>query len=72
LNIGLSPSGENIASATQRPESEMDNASDSTTRIATGAVDFSNGIPLWFYILREAAEIGCEINADIYACYENE
>ncbi|MBW2436449.1 MAG: hypothetical protein PVI49_00275 [Desulfobacterales bacterium] len=52
--------GENIASALQRPASEIDNVSDSTQSIASGAVDLSNGTPLWFYILREAAEIGRE------------
>ena len=58
----LLPSGENIASAMQRPHSEIDNVSESTKSIASGAVDLSSGSPLWFYILREAAEIGRETN----------
>ncbi len=58
----LLPSGENIARAIQRPDSEIDNISQSTKSIASEAADLKNGTPLWFYILREAKEIGRETN----------
>jgi transposase len=58
----LLPSGENIARAIQRPDSEIDNISQSTKSIASEAADLTNGTPLWFYILREAKEIGRETN----------
>jgi hypothetical protein len=58
----LLPSGENIARAIQRPDSEIDNVSQSTKSIASEAADLTNGTPLWFYILREAKEIGRETN----------
>lgn len=56
----LLPSGENVARAIQRPASEIDNVSESTRTIAGDVADLSSGSPLWFYILREAAEIGRE------------
>jgi len=58
----LLPSGENIARAINRPESEIDDVSQAAKSAVGAAADLSNGTPLWFYILVEAEEIGRETN----------
>lgn len=62
----LLPSGENIARAIQRTESEIDNVSQAAKSIASAAADLTNGTPLWFYILMEAEQIGRETTPNTF------
>ncbi|MCS3612563.1 hypothetical protein GGP56_002576 [Salinibacter ruber] len=43
-----------------RPDSEIDRVADEARDVAEPAADLSGGIPLWFYILTEAEELGRE------------
>ena len=58
----LLPSGENVARAMQRPDSEINDVSQAAKDMASGAADLTNGIPLWLYILMEAEQKGRETN----------
>jgi hypothetical protein len=54
----LLPSGESVASAMEQPAAEINDVSQKAQELAGENVDLSNGTPLWFYILVEAATIG--------------
>jgi hypothetical protein len=56
----LLPSGEEVARAMDRPDQEIQRVADEARDMAEPAADLSSGIPLWFYILTEAEEIGRE------------
>ncbi|MCS3665358.1 peroxidase family protein [Salinibacter ruber] len=56
----LLPSGEEVARRMGRPDSEIDRVADEARDMAEPAADLSGGIPLWFYILTEAEELGRE------------
>lgn len=54
------PSGENVANAMGRSQSEIDKVSQAAANIAGSSIDLGSGTPLWFYILVEAEKIGRE------------
>ena len=54
------PSGENVARAMERDQSEIDKVSQAAANIAGSSIDLGSGTPLWFYILVEAEKIGRE------------
>ena len=56
--IFLLPSGEEIATAMDRPESEVDSVSARVRALHPGA--FETGSPLWLYLLAEAEVVGRE------------
>ena len=56
----LLPSGEEVARRMGRPDSEIDRVAGEARDMAEPAADLSGGIPLWFYILTEAEELGRE------------
>lgn len=56
-NSFLLPSGENIARAIGVPQADIDKVNNFVKNNTTG-LDFSNGTPLWYYILAEAECIG--------------
>ena len=56
----LLPSGENIALAMERPQTEIDAVTQAASTIAGNDIDISTGTPLWFYLLTEAEAIGRE------------
>lgn len=56
----LLPAGEEVARAMGRPDDEIERVVDEARDIAEPDADLSSGIPLWFYILTEAEEIGRE------------
>lgn len=58
--VFLLPSGESVAKAMGREDSEIDMVSDNAKAIAGSGIDLSSGTPLWFYILTEAETIGRE------------
>ena len=62
----LLPSGENIAKAMERDESEIEMVSQSAKSIAGSQIDLNNGTPLWFYILTEAETIGRETTVNSF------
>jgi hypothetical protein len=62
----LLPSGENIAKAMERDESEIDMISQKAKLIAGSQIDLNSGTPLWFYILTEAETIGRETSANSF------
>ena len=52
------PSGEQVARALARPDSEISAVSQAARTVASPAADLSPGTPLWFYILVEAEKVG--------------
>ena len=54
------PSGENVAYALDRGETEVNKIRRAAQTIAGKDIDLSNGTPLWFYLLVEAEKIGRE------------
>lgn len=54
------PSGEVLAEAMGRDQSEIDQVSQKAANIAGSGIDLSSGTPLWFYLLTEAECIGRE------------
>jgi hypothetical protein len=66
----LLPSGENVARAIQRPDSEINDVSQAAKDLAGEAADLTNGIPLWLYILVEAAQKGRETNPGTFEPHE--
>ena len=62
----LLPSGENVAKAMNRPESEINTISNAAKAKAAGMADLTNGTPLWYYILVEAEEKGRETTKGLF------
>lgn len=63
------PSGEKVAEACERTQSEINKVTNKAKALAakaTPAADISSGTPLWLYLLVEAGEIGRETSAGIY------
>ncbi len=58
--VFLLPSGEQIATAMERPAGEIETVSDVARNRAGTAIDLANGTPLWYYLLVEAERIGRE------------
>jgi Animal haem peroxidase. len=58
--VFLLPSGEEIARAMNRDESEIERISEAAQELAEPEVNLENGTPLWFYILVEAERKGRE------------
>ena len=56
----LLPSGENIARAMGRSDTEIKAVVDNAVSVAGSEIDLSAGLPLWFYIMNEAEIIGRE------------
>ena len=59
------PSGENIAEACERPDTEIEQVSDVAKALASSAsppASLDAGTPLWLYILAEASAIGQEVS----------
>ena len=56
----LLPSGEQVAAALGRDEDEIETVVDSAHDAAGDDVDLSSGVPLWYYLLKEAEHIGRE------------
>jgi hypothetical protein len=56
----LLPSGEEVARAMGRPDDEIERVAEEARELAEPAADLAGGIPLWFYVLTEAEEIGRE------------
>lgn len=54
------PSGELLAEAMGRDQSEINQVSQKAAGIAGSSIDISSGTPLWFYLLTEAQCIGRE------------
>jgi len=55
----LLPSGESVAAAMSRDQSEIDNIKNLVSNEAQNhSIDLANGTPLWYYILAEAQEVG--------------
>jgi len=59
------PSGEQVARAMGRDETEVEQVSDAAQSIASD-VDLSSGTPLWFYLLVEAEQIGREQEENVF------
>ena len=57
------PSGENVAYALDRSDTEINKVSRAAQTIAGKNIDLSNGTPLWFYLLVEAEKIGRETSS---------
>ncbi len=57
------PSGENVAHALDRSDTEINKVSRAAQTIAGKKIDLSNGTPLWFYLLVEAEKIGRETSS---------
>lgn len=58
--VFLLPSGEEVARAMGRAESEIERISETAQELAGPEVNLDNGTPLWFYILVEAERKGRE------------
>tara|TARA_R110000787_G_scaffold3020_12_gene12256 strand:+ start:5955 stop:7316 length:1362 start_codon:yes stop_codon:yes gene_type:complete len=64
------PSGENIAEACERPDSEIDQVSSVAKALASAAnppASLEAGTPLWLYVLAEASAIGQEVSSGTFA-----
>lgn len=58
-NSFLLPSGESVSKCMGMDQAIIDRVADTARDIVRGtSIDFSKGIPLWFYILTEGEEIG--------------
>lgn len=58
--VFMLPSGEEVARAIGRDETEIEHVSQAARDMASPAADLASGIPLWFYNLAEAEHIGRE------------
>jgi len=58
--VFLLPSGERVAQRMERPDEEIEDVAEEAREMAESTADLASGIPLWFYILAEAEEIGRE------------
>ena len=64
--VFLLPSGETIAKAMGRPAAEVANVVSAARTLAGSSIDLTHGIPLWFYILMEAEEVGRETTPGLF------
>lgn len=60
------PSGETIARAMEREESEIERISEAARELAGPEVNLENGTPLWFYVLVEAERKGRETEPGLF------
>jgi hypothetical protein len=62
----LLPSGEQVAAAIGRSETEIAGVRQNAQALAGSAIDLSSGTPLWFYLLVEAEEVGRETHPNMF------